>query len=50
MPIRVSTTQRDRCFVYRELARWGDGFGEAQYATAGREGCAEFPFDAFPWD
>ncbi len=43
-------TQRDRCFVYHELARWGDGFGEAQYATAGREGCAAFPFDAFPWD
>jgi len=43
-------TQRDRCFVYHELARWGGGFGEPQYATAGREGCSAFPFDAFPWD
>jgi para-nitrobenzyl esterase len=43
-------TQRDRCFVYHELARWRDGFDEAQYPTAGREGCAEFPFAQFPWD
>jgi para-nitrobenzyl esterase len=43
-------TQRDRCFVYHELARWRDGFAKEQYATAGREGCAEFPFDQFPWD
>jgi len=44
------SSQRDRCFVYRELARWGDGFGKQQYATAGREGCAKYPFDAFPWN
>jgi para-nitrobenzyl esterase len=43
------TTQRDRCFVYHELALWGRGFDRRQYATAGREGCAEFPFDEFPW-
>ena len=43
-------TQRDRCFVYRELARWSRGFGEQQYASAGREGCAKYPFDAFPWN
>jgi hypothetical protein len=43
-------TQRDRCFVYRELARWGGAFGKPQYPTVGREGCAEYPFDAFPWD
>ena len=43
-------TQRDRCFVYRELARWGGAWGQQQYPTAGREGCAAYPFDAFPWD
>jgi para-nitrobenzyl esterase len=43
-------TQRDRCFVYRELARWGERFSELEYPTAGRAGCAEYPFDAFPWD
>jgi len=44
-------TQRDRCFVYHELARWGaPGFGEAEYASAGREGCASYPFADFPWD
>ena len=36
------TSQRERCMVYHELARWGgEGFGEPQYPTAGREGCAE---------
>ena len=44
------TTQRDRCLVYRELARWGGAFGEPQYPTVGREGCAKYPFDGFPWD
>jgi para-nitrobenzyl esterase len=45
------TSQRDRCRVYRELAAWGgDGFGREDYPTAGREGCAEYPFEKFPWD
>jgi para-nitrobenzyl esterase len=44
-------SQRERCLVYRELARWGgDGFGEQAYQSAGREGCAEYPFDQFPWE
>jgi len=43
------TSQRDRCFVYHELARWSRGFTEAQYATVGREGCAPYPFEKFPW-
>jgi para-nitrobenzyl esterase len=47
---RLLTTQRERCFVYHALARWGRGFGPEQYPTAGRTGCAEFPFEAFPWE
>jgi len=43
------TTQRDRCWVYRELAVRSRGFGVEDYPNAGREGCAEFPFDEFPW-
>ncbi len=43
-------SQRDRCRVYRELARWGGGFGEQDYPSAGRDGCAEYPFDGFPWE
>jgi para-nitrobenzyl esterase len=42
--------QRDRCRVYHELAAWGGGFGPKDYPTAGREGCAEYPFDSFPWN
>ena len=44
------TSQRDRCFVYRELARWSRGLTEAEYATAGHEGCGPFPFETFPWN
>jgi para-nitrobenzyl esterase len=44
------TSQRDRCRVYRELAAWGGGFGREDYPAAGREGCAEYPFDTFPWE
>ena len=42
-------SQRDRCFVYHELARWSRGFTEAEYASAGRQGCAPHPFEQFPW-
>jgi para-nitrobenzyl esterase len=44
------SSQRDRCFVYRELAHWSRGFTQAEYATAGHEGCAPFPFETFPWN
>jgi para-nitrobenzyl esterase len=42
-------TQRERCFVYHELAAWGRGFEREQYESAGRGGCAEFPYEEFPW-
>jgi para-nitrobenzyl esterase len=40
-------SQRDRCWVYRELAAWGRGFTQEDYDRL--EACREFPFDAFPW-
>jgi len=43
-------SQRERCLVYHELARWGADFDEQDYPTAGRQGCAEYPFDGFPWE
>ncbi len=43
-------TQRERCWVYRELATRSRDFGPAEYPNAGREGCVEFPFEEFPWD
>jgi para-nitrobenzyl esterase len=43
-------TRRERCWVYYELARWSQGLDEERYPTVGREGCAEYPFDGFPWE
>lgn len=43
-------TQRDKCAVFRELARWSSrGLPQHEYPTAGRQGCAQYPFDAYPW-
>jgi para-nitrobenzyl esterase len=38
--------QRDRCAVYRRLARWGRAFDEERYARAG---CAAYPIAEYPW-
>jgi hypothetical protein len=43
-------SQRDRCAMYRRLALWGRAFDEERYASAGTEGCAEFPIAAYPWN
>jgi para-nitrobenzyl esterase len=43
-------TQRERCWVYHELARWSLGLAERDYPSAGREGCAAYPLDGFPWE
>jgi hypothetical protein len=42
-------TQRDKCRVFRNLAGWGRGFDRKDYPTAGAQGCAQFPFDDYPW-
>jgi para-nitrobenzyl esterase len=42
-------TQRDRCLVYYELARSGRFLDERSYASAGRHGCAAFPYASYPW-
>jgi hypothetical protein len=41
--------QREKCTIYRELATWSRGFTKKDYPTAGAKGCAEYPFDAYPW-
>jgi len=43
-------TQRDRCRVYYQLAQWSRGFDRKDYPRAGSQGCAEYPFDDYPWD
>lgn len=43
-------TQKDKCMIYRELADWSRGFTKREYASAGRRGCAEYPFDTYPWE
>jgi hypothetical protein len=40
-------TPRERCWVYRELAAWSRGFSRERYEAL--PGCAELPFEAFPW-
>jgi hypothetical protein len=39
-------TPRDRCAVYRRLARWGRAFDAQRYASAG---CASYPIAEYPW-
>ncbi len=42
-------TQRDKCGIFHALASWSRGFSEKDYPTAGRQGCADYPFNKFPW-
>jgi len=42
-------TQGEKCTIFRELAGWSAGFTRKDYPTAGRHGCAQYPFDAYPW-
>ncbi|MFQ5416229.1 MAG: carboxylesterase/lipase family protein [Myxococcota bacterium] len=44
-------TQRERCFVYRQIAKWDEdlGFGPEEYLDAGPTGCREWPYDEWPW-
>jgi len=42
-------TERDRCLLFHEMARRLRGLTRASYPTAGAHGCADYPFDAYPW-
>jgi para-nitrobenzyl esterase len=42
-------THRDQCMILRELASWSMGITKKDYPTAGRNGCAKFPYDTYPW-
>jgi hypothetical protein len=40
--------QHDRCGVFHEMVRWSPQlFTRADYASAGKEGCGQFPYDTF---
>ncbi|MBI4517675.1 MAG: carboxylesterase family protein [Deltaproteobacteria bacterium] len=43
------STPRQRCMIFRELANWSRGLSKNDYPNAGRSGCAEYPFDTYPW-
>jgi para-nitrobenzyl esterase len=42
-------TQHDKCMIFHDLANWSRGFTKKDYPTAGKQGCAAYPFDAYPW-
>jgi para-nitrobenzyl esterase len=42
--------QVNKCRVFHELAGWTHGIRKIDYDHIGQRGCAEFPFDQFPWD
>lgn len=44
------STQRHRCMIFRALANWSNGLTRKEYPKAGRNGCAEYPFDGYPWN
>ncbi len=43
-------SQRERCVVFYQLAAWDRGFHPEDYPSAGARGCADFPFEAYPWN
>jgi hypothetical protein len=36
--------------VFHALASWGRGMSKEEYATAGKAGCADYPFESFDRD
>jgi len=42
-------SQREKCMIFREMAEWSIGLSKEEYPTAGARGCAEYPFDGYPW-
>jgi para-nitrobenzyl esterase len=44
------STQRDKCAIYRNFATWSSALSKQQYASAGSQGCADYPYDTYPWE
>jgi para-nitrobenzyl esterase len=42
--------QKDKCGLFRRLSGWSYGLPKDAYPTAGAKGCAQFPYDGFPWE
>jgi para-nitrobenzyl esterase len=42
-------SQKDRCAIFRDLAQWSWGLTKEEYPSAGKHGCADYPFDEYPW-
>ncbi len=41
--------QRERCAVFREVIRFSQLIPQDRYATIGKHGCKDYPFDVDPW-
>jgi para-nitrobenzyl esterase len=39
--------QHERCGVFHSMVRWSHLFTRADYATAGEQGCKQYPYDTF---
>ncbi len=42
-------TQRDKCMIFHDLVNRSRTFTRKDYPTAGKSGCAAYPFDTYPW-
>lgn len=42
-------TQRDKCMIFHDLVNRSRTFTKQDYPTAGKSGCAAYPFDTYPW-
>ena len=43
-------TQRDKCMIFHDLVNRSRTFTRKEYPTAGKSGCAAYPFDTYPWN
>lgn len=43
-------TQKDKCLTFFAMAARNQVFKKAAYPSAGSKGCAQFPFEQYPWE
>ena len=43
-------TQHDKCMIFHDLVNRSRAFTRKEYPTAGKNGCAAYPYDTYPWD
>jgi para-nitrobenzyl esterase len=43
-------SQRERCTIFYQFAKWGRVLSEEEYAGVAGGACSGFPIDAYPWE